>query len=192
MSRKLEKLELRQLIHGKPQNLYVQAMFDPNSLEEASQFKHVTTTGSESLQVQYITHPPPLLSFTFILDGTGVNQPDGAVAMSVSELVEKIRKITQGYNGSSHEMPLVALTWGANVVRGRTTKLDIEYTLFKSTGEPLRANVTLEIVRLPPRAVERKTKNMESPDLTHTVSVKGDDILPLLCCREYCNASYYL
>lgn len=194
MSGKLEKLELRQVIQGKPQDLHVEVTFNPTSLKEEQQIKYrdERVIGSVRLEKEFSSMPPSVMSFQFTLDGTGASQPDVKKSESVLELVAKIRKITPDYDGGSHEPPWVELTWGPNVVRGRTTKLDIEYNLFKPSGEPLRAEVSLEIERSLSRTEEQKTKNMNSPDLTHIVSVKGGDTLPLLCHRVYGDASYYI
>ena len=194
MSGKLEKLELRQVIDGKPQGLYIEVSFNPTSLKEEQQvcFRDGKVIGSVRLEKEFTSIPPSLIIFQFTLDGTGANQPPNTEIESVPDTINKIKKITQDYDGESHEPPWVELTWGPNVVRGRTVKLDIEYNLFKPSGEPLRAEVSLEIERSLSRAEETKTKNMNSPDLTHIVSVKAGDTLPLLCHRVYGDAEYYI
>lgn len=194
MSGKLEKLELRQVIKGKLQSLFIEVAFNPTSLKEEQQikFRDERVIGSVLLEKEFTSIPPSVLSLQFMLDGTGANLPGGVKFESVLESVKKIRKITQDYDGGSHEPPWVELTWGPNVVRGRTTKLDVEYNLFKPSGEPLRAEVSLEVERSLSHVEESKTKNRSSPDLTHIVSVKAGDTLPLLCHQVYGDARYYI
>ena len=180
MSGKLEKLEIRQVMKGKLQNLFIEVAFNPTSLKEEQQIKFGDERGIGSvlLEKEFTSIPPSVLKFQFMLDGTGANLPGGVKFESVLDSVKKIRKITQDYDGGSHEPPWVELTWGTNVVRGRTTKLDVDYNLFKPSGEPLRAEVFLEVERSPSDVEETKTRNRSSPDLTHIVTVKAGDTLP--------------
>lgn len=78
------------------------------------------------------------------------------------------------YDGENHEPNHVRLLGGSLIFCGRLESMSVEYTLFKPSGKPLRAN-------------------RSSPDLSHVIEVKaGDDALPLLCDRVYKDCSCYL
>ena len=83
------------------------------------------------------------------------------------------------------------LLWGSLIFFGRLTSMSAEYTLFKPSGEPLRATVKLALKGSSSKEENRLKANKSSPDLTHTVEVREGDTLPLLCHRIYNDCSYY-
>jgi nucleoid-associated protein YgaU len=68
----------------------------------------------------------------------------------------------------------------------------VENTLFKPSGEPLRAKLQMTFKSFITNEEEAKKANRSSPDLSHVVEVKAGDTLPLLCHRIYKDSSYYL
>ena len=66
------------------------------------------------------------------------------------------------------------------------------YTLFRPTGEALRAKVDLELHQLRHPDGGGAAAQRSSPDMTHTVRVRAGDTLPLLCQKIYRDASKYL
>ena len=69
--------------------------------------------------------------------------------------------------------------------------MSVQYTLFKPSGEPLRAKLTLSFVQYVSQKEESARADRKSPDLTRVVEVKAGDTLPLLCYRIYKDSSYY-
>lgn len=173
MSGKLEKLELRQVIDGKRDDLYIEVAFNPTGIKEEQEvpFRDQKVKGTVQLGKEYVSTPPPRMSFDFTLDGTGANLTEKERAEPVLDSVGKITKITRDYNAGTHEPPWMDLSWGPNVVRGRAIQLNIEYTLFTPSGEPLRAEVSLVVERSLSISEESKVKNGNSADLTHIVVV---------------------
>jgi nucleoid-associated protein YgaU len=70
--------------------------------------------------------------------------------------------------------------------------MSVDYTLFKPSGEPLRAKVKLSFSGFMSKEEEALRANRSSPDLTHLIEVKAGDTLPMLCYRVYKDCSYYL
>lgn len=127
------------------------------------------------------------VGFNFMLDGTGV-----AGAIDVKSQLQSLNGIVYQYSGSNHQPNVVKLLWGGFIFFGRLTSMTVSHTLFKPTGESLRAKVTLNFVRYVGANEEALLANRSSPDLTHLVEVRAGDTLPLLCHRIYKNSGYYL
>lgn len=128
------------------------------------------------------------VQFDVIVDGTGVCGP----GPTVSTQIAKLRNMLFDYDGSTHQPPFVYLVWGDFSFTGRLDTMKVEYTLFKPTGEPLRAKIHLAFLSYTGPAEEARLANKTSPDLTHLVEVQAGDTLPLLCYRIYKNSDYYL
>lgn len=130
------------------------------------------------------------LSFELIFDGTGA--VPGPLA-DVGQEIERLKSIVYYYNGDAHEPNVVRLTWGELAsFEGRMTSLDVDYTLFKPSGLPLRAKVKLQFVSFMTSLEANLRARKSSPDLTHEVLVRDGDTLPLLCHRIYGHSRHYL
>lgn len=140
-------------------------------------------------------HPEKIVLKELILDATGavianplavVNDP-----VPIKDQIDLLRNVIYTYSGSKHEAPIVQLKWGELLFYGRAESLKFDYTLFKPSGVPLRAKVTLAFVEYQSSEEISKEAAQESPDLTHLVEVRAGDTLPLLCYRIYQDSSYY-
>ncbi|GAA5037952.1 hypothetical protein GCM10011506_35670 [Marivirga lumbricoides] len=132
---------------------------------------------------------PQNLSFEIILDGTGAT----GVKKDVDKEIKKLKGVTYDYYGESHETAYVKIMWGSAVnFAGRLTSMDITHTLFAPSGKSLRAKVALKFISTSDLKKQMKEMEKASPDLTHLVTVKIGDTLPLMCERIYKKSHYYL
>ena len=129
------------------------------------------------------------VSFELVIDGTGVVA--SAKAEDVKTQVKKLNAVL-GYDGSEHEPKHSRLVWGSLIFFGRLTSMTTNYTVFKPSGEPLRAKVSLNFTGFMTDKEESLKANRSSPDLSHQVEVKAGDTLPALCHRIYKDSTYYL
>lgn len=134
------------------------------------------------------------VNFEIVIDGTGVvNLPiPGIGSPDVKTQIKQLNDIVYKYDGNDHQPQHVRLLWGSLIFFGRLTSMSVSYTLFKPSGEPLRAKVKLAFTGFMSKEEEALKANRSSPDLTHLVEVKAGDTLPLLCHRIYKDSSYYL
>lgn len=133
------------------------------------------------------------VSFALVLDGTGVVPGHGrSEPVPVKTHLAQLNKIVYQFQGSKHETPHVRLLWGTFIFFGRLESMSTQYTLFKPSGEPLRAKVDLAFVGAMSKQENALVSNLSSPDLSHRVLVREGDTLPLLCHRIYGDAGYYL
>jgi LysM repeat protein len=130
---------------------------------------------------------PQDISFEIVFDGTGVVDPS---APDVKDQIHGLRNIFS-YSGDEHQPLVTRVLWGNLIFFGRLTSMSVNYTLFKPSGEPLRAKVTLVFKEFMSEEEESLRANRKSTDLTHVVEVRAGDTLPLLCYRIYRDCDYY-
>lgn len=133
--------------------------------------------------------------FQLMFDATGVLPPPPAGVVSatngVADQITALRRVTCDYDGKIHSPRFLKLVWGTLLFKCRLKSLDLTYTLFRPDGMPLRATATANFVGFVDESeLQRKIKR-SSPDLTHLVTVKPGDTLPLLCHRIYGRSEYY-
>lgn len=166
-------------------------MINPSSYKRnySINYNEEESEGKAAKSLKFKSYSAETVDIEFILDGTGVvDQSD----KSVADRIDDLGKLAYNYNGDIHEPNYVKLKWGTLEFNGRMTKLGIEYTLFKSDGSPLRAKVNISVQSHVSEKKEAKLANNQSPDLTHIITVKEGDSLPLLCSRIYKDSTYYL
>jgi nucleoid-associated protein YgaU len=133
------------------------------------------------------------VSFTIVIDGTGVvPAAPGQPATDVKTQIAQLNKVVYQYVGTKHEPPYVRLLWGTLIFFCRLESMSIDYTLFKPSGDPLRAKVALAFIGAMSKTESQLVSNRSSPDLTHQVLVQEGDTLPLLCDRIYGDPGWYI
>lgn len=177
-------------IEGSP----IEALINPESFTMDYKLKFAKEGqghGTSGKQLKYEYTEPEEMAFEFLFDCTGII--DGKPRENVAEDIANLKKVLFEFKGDTHEPPHVKLAWGNSALfKGRLTQLSINYKLFSSDGQPLRAVAKATFkksVEEEKRAAEEK-KN--SPDLTHVRVVKAGETLPLMCRRIYGNSKYYL
>jgi hypothetical protein len=137
------------------------------------------------------------LTFELVFDGTGVvpTAVPGVVPFSedgISSQIEAFKLLIYTYKGNTHSPNFIKLFWGTMLFKGRLKTLDLTYTLFKPDGTPLRAKANLTFIGYTDRLELAKKSNKSSPDLSHRVTVKAGDTLPLMCFKVYGSSAPYL
>ncbi len=133
------------------------------------------------------------INLKFLLDGTGtVIKKYGKSPYDVVKVqIKNLQAIIYDYNGDQHSPNCVRILWGDLLFYGNCSKFNTQYKMFKPNGDPLRADVELSFKEYISKEEQTKTKDKQSPDMTHIVIVKAGDTLPLLCNRIYDDSSYY-
>lgn len=168
-----------------------EAMINPTGYAQDYCLKYTTTValGQAGNETKFRAALPGTLKLKeLVLDGTGVVP---GTTTAVKDQVAALKAVAYEYVGKEHEAPVVQVVWGELVFYGRITSLKVDYTLFKPSGEPLRAKVSIDLVKFVTAEQLAKEAGNSSPDLTHLVQVVAGDTLPLLCQRIYKDASYY-
>ncbi|WP_395305922.1 peptidoglycan-binding protein [Enterobacter sp. ECC-019] len=171
------------------------ATLNPNSIKNSFGISYTNKgtqqQGDISPSTSFKGYDSEKLDFELLLDGTGVT--GNTSTSTVQKQLSTLKKVTYAYNGEQHEPYPVIISWGTSVsFRGRLTSLSVSYSLFDSSGNPLRATVALSFTKFLTQKEKSALKKQSSPDLTHIIEFKAGDSLPMLCHKIYNDSSYYI
>jgi len=166
-------------------------LINPKTYKRTKKINYDTANdpGKAGKAIEFNSYDPEVFSIDFILDGTGVLSGSDK---TVDELIDDLNDTVYTYSGDIHQPNFIGIAWGSLSFFGRLESLTVEYTLFKSSGTPLRAKVSLSLKSHISSAKEKKLAGRNSPDMTHIVTVKDGDTLPLLCYKIYKDSTFYL
>ena len=170
------------------------AMLNPSEFKHKREIRYNTraTLGQVGSDTRFSAVQPDTVTFSILLDGTGVVPVAPANRnKEVADHVKALNDVVYKYDGEDHEPDHVRLLWGTLILYGRLQSMAVQYTLFKPSGDPLRAKVDLEFVGFMSTKEAELAANRSSPDLSHLVEVREGDTLPLLCNRIYGDPAYY-
>ncbi len=151
------------------------------------QYNDATGQGKNGTFTQFRRMGEETVSFKITFDGTGVvpGAPAEGGSSSVKQQVDKFRYLVFKYNGERHRPNFLKLKWGTLLFKCQLKTLNLKYTLFTPEGEPVRAEADVLFSGYTSAAELEKEAKKSSPDMSHLVTVKAGDTLPLLCYRIY-------
>jgi hypothetical protein len=152
-----------------------------------SSYEKEKATDTAGVSTKFVIMDPQTLSFEFYLDATGVVPG----VTNLADDIARFKKLVYSYDGDIHSPHYLTVSWADVAFRCRLTSLDIEYTLFKPSGSPLRAKLSVSFEEyLSPDEIAKRSKK-SSPDLSHVRVVGAGDTLPLMCFRIYGDSGHY-
>ena len=195
---KLEKLRITSYAEAERGSEldHFDVMYNPASYSRRHEnvFEELAAIQVSGQAARWTRTPPSTLSLELMLDGTGVGEMGlvsllGGGPKGVPDQVEKFLTVCLKRDGSIHEPRFLTIQWGRGLeeFKCRLLSVDISYTSFEKSGDPLAA--TLSTVFLEDVPVQEE---VSSPDLTHRRTVLAGDTLPLLCREIYGSSAHYL
>lgn len=143
------------------------------------------TLGDAAVDPKFSSVDDERISFSLVLDGTGVvPPPPNAQREDVKTQMKKLNSVVYEYVTLKKEPPYVRLLWGTLIFFGRLESINAQYTLFKPSGDPLRARVELSFIGAMSKKESQLVSNRQS-DSVQRVTVREGDTLPLLCQDRY-------
>lgn len=135
------------------------------------------------------------IKIEFMLDNTGafvhwMEYKEPVKRKPLSEVIEELEDTVYSYIGDKHQPPFLKVVWGDLNFTGRLRNMTCNYLMFNSEGAPIRVKVTLDILKYVSVEKQKKKDNESSPDLSHLITVKDGDTLPVLCRRIYEDEAY--
>ncbi len=108
------------------------------------------------------------------------------------EYIHRLERLLD-YVGDTHHAPCVTLLWGAftGCTHGPhpaffyVSDLDVEYTMFRASGMPVRAKVRLGLTEALPISEQQARVPKESPDHAKLHTVRRGDTLQSLAAEAY-------
>ena len=158
----------------------------------AIEYDNTTPPGSHGNDPKFLATTPQSLDLSFVFDGTGVIPNNPQEGKSVSEQIEDFLDIVYDMEGSIHRPKYLKILWGSLAFDCILSNLDIEYTLFKPDGQPLRAKLKANFESFIEASKRVKEEGKNSPDLTHMRTVQEGETLLYMVNNIYKDPSYYL
>ena len=161
--------------------------FNPESFSERFflRYDNQQPQNASSSDPRYISTPSPTFSLEFILDGTGASGDKREVEAEVGFFKGLLRA-----NNEIHRPPTLILVYGTFLAKVVIRSMDINYTMFRPNGTPLRAKVRCQFEKKENPLLKLIEDNFLSPDLTREYRVQEDDTLPKLCKAIYDNPRF--
>ena len=159
-------------------------------------YNDVTAQGSNAGAPKLNKIPSEVVKLELVFDGTGVvpSAIPGILPYTgdgITRQIAAFEDVVVKYVGKIHSPRFLRLLWGTFDFYCRLTSLAVNYTLFKPDGTPLRARAEAEFLEYTSPAAAAREANNSSPDLSHVITVKAGDTLPLLCYGVYGDSAWY-
>jgi hypothetical protein len=142
---------------------------------------------------KFLYSQPEELSFTLDLEDDEEDM-DLPLFISVREgvrkKVDKFLKVCYLMDGSKHRPNLLSLYYGGAQVSCYLVSLDVHYLAFAKSGVPVRAELDCVFRTYEEDPVGRGSKS--SPDLTHAITTKQWETLPMLSEQIYGDPHLYV
>ena len=154
--------------------------FNPTEyqLQKQNNFAEIAIPGLETPPIQYVRGVSEKLTLELIVD--------------TSDTLEDVRKkyvdAVRGLlniNTTLHAPPLVAFEWDREIFKGVLESLNVTYTLFSSTGVPLRAKLSTTLREYRPVNVQFSERPRNSPDVEKSFTVRRGDELWSIAAQIY-------
>jgi len=174
--------------------------YNPSELqfEKTMKFAEIAIPGLDSPLQQFVRGEAEKLTLELFFDST--EKGTGLGATSVTTMTDKVFSMAR-INPTTHAPPIVTITWsnhfpgdsltGPLGSQRRTSFIGVvesikqKFSLFSPEGIPLRATVNLSI-REYAKLDDQLTKlNLQSPDRTHSHTLKGNETLSAVAAKEW-------
>jgi hypothetical protein len=111
---------------------------------------------------------------------------------TVEKQVQDFKDLLMGYDGQKHQTSYLKLIWGGYTLSCRLKSMEIEYSLFRKDGRPIRAKVKCMFKGTVDYKLMVAKQKKSSPDLTHERVFMMNDSVPLLSESIYENNDFYI
>ncbi|MBL0341300.1 MAG: hypothetical protein IPP71_10400 [Bacteroidetes bacterium] len=168
------------------------AMLNPEnfSIKEDIQWVKDCAPGAAGSNSTYNLTRPRSFSIDLTIDGTGINTY--GVKIPVTAQVALFRAVTTNIQGAIHRPAYLMVQYGTFICTCLLVSSTVTYSMFDSYGLPIRAKISAQFEERTVGALNTILAMLSSPDLTHAVTVKERELLPLLTQKIYKNQHYYL
>lgn len=184
------------------------AMFNPTTYSKNYEvvYNSQEAQGNQGAPQVFSHVKPQVYNLEFLLDATGTAGPPGDLGIavtvpglgsklsktSVKEEVAKFLELTFEMDGEIHRPRYLILIWGDLISSCIMTSANIDYSLFKPDGDPLRAKIKASFTEDYDDTLRVKLQKKRSPDLTHVRTVEENTTLSLMSHQVYNDPGYYL
>lgn len=182
-----------------------EAMFNPDSIirQFENHYRRIQSLNAVGGPASFAFTRHEVIRLTIIIDGTsmGAAQSSKSIALSpvipeidVRKKVEAFRSLAFNINGNIHQPNFLKLSLGTALeeVSCRLQAFTLEYSNFDDKAKPGRAEIKASFLTESSTFKQNALTSKKSADLTHVVTVKNHDTLPLLAKTIYGTAGVYI
>ncbi|MBD3421971.1 MAG: LysM peptidoglycan-binding domain-containing protein [Chitinivibrionales bacterium] len=164
-------------------------MFNPTKYSQKYEveYEDASGQGTSGSSQTFGRIKPQEYTFEFLFDGTGIT----AEKKEVSDEVDAFLTVCGKMDGDIHRPFYLQISWGTLISRCILKTAEINYSLFRPDGTPLRAKVRAAFTENIEDELRTAEEGKNSPDLTHYRVVQDGDTLPIMTWRMYGDLSYY-
>lgn len=115
------------------------AMFNPTQYNKSyiNCYAEAQGIGEGKRKLRYQNATPQTFSFDFLIDGTGASGEKVEVSRKVKEFLD----VTYEYSEELQRPYYLKLFWGEEIFKCLLVSADVNYTMFRANGSPLRATI---------------------------------------------------
>lgn len=182
----LEKAFIQALdLQGNPQGEAISVLFNPTeySLETSNQFQRTAIPGTATPVTQFVNGNTQTLTMDLLFDSYE-EQKD------VREYTKKVTALLD-IDPALHAPPICTFHWASLNFKATLEQVTQKFTLFLSTGVPVRATLSVTFKEYRTLTEQLQTIHKESSDRTKRITVKQDDSLWEIANKEYEDASLW-
>lgn len=184
----------------------IKAQYNPSTIsysESANYSEDTVPHGSQQSRSNTLWNSSnaPRWGFTILLNDFSIegaaNQkeailnPSSAMVSQVVKKVKALKKLLLNVNGETHEPNSLEITFGSIIFRGNCVKMKTNYKDFDLGGNATSAEIALEFIELPSGQLLVSEADLQSPDVTHSISVEEGNHLTTISTKMYGKASFF-
>lgn len=167
-------------------------MINPEQVQHQQQllYDKSRTHGQKRQENKFSAVGKDQVSFEIVLDATGVVRQD-VEDESITVQLRKLRRIIYELDDQTPQPNHVRLLWGTFLFFGQLSHMSTSFTLFKPSGEPLRAKLSFSFQGSVRDSKKEVQANANGDNAVQMRQVRKGDTLPLLCSSVYGDPAYY-
>jgi hypothetical protein len=199
--------------------IFVQVNPDTYTINHEVQFSDSQAMGASNQNLKFNRIAGQEVSFDFLFDSSGVLPPakietgkveklpllDSVVdvlkpaitnpfeeADTIEEELSQFKNLLLGYSGDTHQTRYLHLLWGEFDLKCRLVSMQVQYSVFRRDGRPIRAKATCKFRSTQSQTEMQAEQNQQSPDVTHVKTVNQQDSFTLMAKKTYNQNKYYI
>jgi len=172
----------------------IEVQFNPSeyNLSDSTTYVDKSIPGLDGPISQYVTGTATTLSMTLVFD---TYEPPTMIKFSesgtdVTKLTKKVVELMV-IKGNLHRPPIVTFSWGRIQFKGVITDVKQTFTMFLSSGMPVRAKLEVTFKSVFDMKLGKKKSPFESPDRTKYITVQEGEHLWNYAQKEYGQAAMW-
>lgn len=167
------------------------ALFNPDkyALKYEIEYNERQPAGTAANAPSFSNMKSQELALEFVIDGTGVaSNEDVDVASTVDEFLDQC----YAYDGEIHSNRYLRVSWASLIFDCILRSADVNYTLFTSSGKPLRAKIAAKFVGFVNDELRERQQDASSPDRHHIRQVGPRGRIDRMTHLIYDTPEYYI